>query len=193
MQGTDFFADAAKQGDDEGFVALYERLAPAIYAWADCRLKGSIRKSVDADDVVQEVWWRTLDSFERFQSRGQGSFRAWVFAIATNVYRDALRRGLGTRGQRDGRLKTLPPELHAQVTSISQGLSRSDVAQELVESLAGLDPEDRKIVLYCGLEGLQIKEAAELMHAPHERIKKRWQRLRARLEEVPAWRDLLSS
>lgn len=192
MDDTDVFAERAREGDDGSFAALYGRLAPALYAWATYRLRGPVRKSVDPEDLVQEVWWRALEGFPRFEARGRGAFRAWVFSIATNVYRETVRRGFRESGpDRDGRVESLPPELHAQMSSISNDLARHDDAIKLVESMAGFDPDDRKLVLYVGLEGLPVKEAATLLRIQPENAKKRWQRLRARLEDIPAWKSLL--
>ena len=88
---------------------------------------------------------------------------------------------------------SLPPELSAQMTSITTKLARDDRTEKLVESIASLDRDDQRLVLYRGLEGLTAKEAAPLLGLSAEVIKKRWQRLRAQLETVPTWKELLDA
>ncbi|MCA9321586.1 MAG: sigma-70 family RNA polymerase sigma factor [Planctomycetes bacterium] len=195
MTETDFHADQA-QRDPQHFAVLYERLAPALHAWSQFRLHGRLRKTVDPEDIVQEVWWRALDAFARFEARTPGAFRAWIFSIATNVFREFSRRGAGPRADHGAgglpkQVNTLPPELRAQVTSISESLGRDERTQKLVASIATLDRDDQRLVLFMGLEGLPAKDAAPLLKLEAETAKKRWQRLRQSFADSPAWRGLL--
>lgn len=190
MEDTDFHADRAREGDATGFSTLYGRLAPALYAWARFRLHGPMRAAVDAEDIVQEVWWRALEAFPGFQPRGPGAFRAWIFSIATNVFRELARRRSPSR---NARVETLPPDLSAEITSITRNLARNDEATRLIDDLSRLDDDDRRLVLHCGLEGLTARDAAPLLGISAEAVKKRWQRLRVTLADRPAWAALLES
>ena len=76
--------ERAQKGDREGFADLYERLAPSLYAWAAIRIHPRHRGRLDPADIVQDVWWRAMDRFSRFDP-AQGSFRGWLFTIATNA------------------------------------------------------------------------------------------------------------
>jgi len=79
---------AAKRSEQD-FRALYQRHAPALYAFA-LRLSAGIPP--DAEDIVQEAWIRVLQRIGSFQ--GASSFRTWLFGIAVNCARE-LRRARG--------------------------------------------------------------------------------------------------
>ena len=48
---TQSLARAAKSGDVERFAELYERIAPALLAWASLRIRPDMRAFVDPQDV----------------------------------------------------------------------------------------------------------------------------------------------
>jgi RNA polymerase sigma-70 factor (ECF subfamily) len=78
-----------RAGDEATFMALVERLQPAMLRVA--RMYVSTRAV--AEDVVQETWLGVLRGLDTFE--GRSSLRTWIFRILTNVAK--------TRGQREGR------------------------------------------------------------------------------------------
>jgi len=173
-------------GDSRSFSELYERLAPALHAWASLRIAPVHRGSLDPDDVVQEVWWRALDAFATYDAR-KGDFRAWIFQIANRVLLNALRslrvRGLAAAAGARPRQESLDEDLAAQATSISQKAARSECTKQILQEVEKLDPDDRALFAYCALEGMPVSKAACLLGIGLEAAFKRWQRLRGRLRE----------
>ncbi|MEZ6195857.1 MAG: sigma-70 family RNA polymerase sigma factor [Planctomycetota bacterium] len=192
---TSGHARRAGRGEGESLTRLYERLAPALYAWASIRIHPRHRGRLDPYDVVQDTWWRALNAFSSFDPE-RGSFRAWLFRIATNVLTDGYRR-LAVRGQipsvdREHREQALPSEAAAEMTSISQAAARSDDVARIIAAVQALDPEDRTLLACCGLEGLSATDAAPALGIKPEACGKRWQRLRAELRQSPLWRSFLA-
>src|SRR5919109_1514540 len=77
---------AARAGDEAAFSELVESYRRQLQVHC-YRMLGSLE---DSEDLVQETFlraWRSRRSFE-----GQSSFRAWLYAIATNACLDALQR-----------------------------------------------------------------------------------------------------
>ena len=64
-------------------------------------------------------------------------------------------------------------------------------AKKLAALVAAMEEEDRTVFIHCGLEGLTAAETATLAGSTPEAIKKRWQRLRQRLEPNPIWAEFL--
>lgn len=182
-------------GSGETFDQLYERIAPALFIWASLRIRPSIRAQIDPEDVVQEVWWRALDGFAAFDP-DKGSFRGWVFGIATRVLLNALRSlrvrgGLAKDGPSGLHRKELPSSLIDQATSVSQRAARADLTRQLLDYVGGLDEGDRAIFAHCALEGLSAPAAAAILGIPAPTAAKRWQRLRERLRRSPLARDFI--
>ncbi len=177
---------AAKGGDAEGFAQLYEHIAPALHTWAELRLRPEQRAVLEPGDLVQEVWFRAWRALEDFDPEVT-PFRFWIFRIAKNVLLEATRSA--QRPERAGsgsseRLRALEA-LADTVTGVSRRLARDEGLAAFRAAVAALDPEDQKLVLHCGLEGLPYREVGPRLGLGIEAVAKRWQRLRARLAETP--------
>lgn len=72
-------------GDQSAFNELHKRYGQRLVAF----LKPKCLGHLDAFDVSQEVWFRAIRAFSRFQ---QGSFSGWLFTIARNLLKDEYKR-----------------------------------------------------------------------------------------------------
>lgn len=173
----------ARAGDRTAFQALYDRIAPALYAWIQLRAQGGRAAEMDPQEVLQEVWLRALRGLESYDP--SLSFRRWIFGITKNVFLQNLRNS--ARAVARG----LPPRPGASVsldfpdsvTSISSRLAKDEVVRHFLAYVAELSPEERQLVLYCGLEGYTSNQAAERLGILPDTALKRWQTLRSRLRE----------
>ncbi|MFT7619503.1 MAG: RNA polymerase sigma factor (sigma-70 family) [Planctomycetota bacterium] len=189
---TGYHVARARNGDREGFAQLYERLAPSLDAWACVRVTGTLRDFIEPCDIVQEVWWRAMDAFDRYDPKNS-CFRQWMFRIATNVLlewnrkrRRKIRIEPSSLAQRT---ESLPPELARQATSVGRGLAKRESVKMLVALVAAMSEEDRAVFVQCGLEGKKSAEAALLVGDSDAAVKKRWSRLREKLSVHPIWRE----
>ena len=170
----------ARDGEDNAFGELYESLAPALFTWADYRLR--LGPKVDPLDVVQETWCRAWNRLESFDPE-RVPFRAWLFRIAKNVAMEGLRRARSARGEASGpstRLFALA-NLPDSITAVSQRMLRQERMASFRATLEALPEEERKLAVHCGLEGLPHREVADRLELSVAAVGKRWQRLRKRL------------
>jgi RNA polymerase sigma factor (sigma-70 family) len=192
---TERLVRAAKEGGSESFGVLYERIAPALYTWADIRIRPTVRAWIDPGDLVQEVWCRALRSFDQFDAE-TGSFRYWIFRVAKNVLLEAIRKtsSPGFRAQNPGtttRLLLLN-QVPDVVTGVSLRLSRQEELGRFRDWVKELERTDRELLLHHGIEGLSHAEVAERLELGTEAVAKRWQRLRERLEQQAVPQEVLA-
>lgn len=76
---------SAQAGNQQAFVALYERFFPSVYAWVRFKVPVS-----DVDDVTQEVFIAMLKSLSSF--RGQSKFSTWIWTLTSRKIADYHRQ-----------------------------------------------------------------------------------------------------
>ncbi|MBR0694025.1 sigma-70 family RNA polymerase sigma factor [Bradyrhizobium lablabi] len=164
------------------------------------RMLGSVH---EAEDAVQETFlraWRAVDRFE-----GRGSFRAWLYQIATNVCLNTLaarknaprllpNEWLPAAGAAmpDGTPVTdvswLEPYPDSFLESIDESanpegryLSREAVQLAFVAAIQGLPPRQRAALLLCDVLDWSANEAATLLGGTTASINSILQRARETL------------
>ena len=181
-------------GDVVRFAELYERIAPALFAWASLRIRPAMRAYVDPQDVVQEVWTRAWKAFPGFDAESTG-FRTWIFRIAKNVMLEAFRKISRTTPSAHGagpstrlfQIHNLPDS----ATNVSRRLARHEGLAHVLAFVEKLGPDEQELFVHCGLEGMSYVEVSERMQIHHDTIAKRWQGLRERIGRFGVPRDLL--
>jgi RNA polymerase sigma-70 factor, ECF subfamily len=163
-----------KTGDsDESMRALLRAYGGGLYGFALKRLgdRGL------AEEALQEVMvrvWRNAESFDD----ERGSFRSWVYQIATNVVIDLHRRR-----QARPPLAQLEFDPASELGSLEEEMER----WQLHMAIANLRPEHREVIALVHFEGLKLREAAERLRIPVGTVKSRCyyalESLRIALEE----------
>ncbi|MCC6409872.1 MAG: sigma-70 family RNA polymerase sigma factor [Planctomycetes bacterium] len=195
MEPTSDPAPSAQAGDGARFTELYERIAPALYTWAEVRIRPELRSFVDPQDVVQEVWCRAWKAFRSFDPESQ-SFRYWLFRVAKNVMLEVFRElrspdGGVPGGDPSKRLLVLR-DVPDSATAVSQRLARDERLKLFAQWIASLEEDERMLVVHLGLEGMTQAEVAARLSLSRDAIAKRWQRLLARVGEQGVMRELLA-
>lgn len=145
-----------RQGDPEGFEALYALAAPPLSAF--CRLLAGGEAA--AADLFQETWQKAVARIGAY--REGRSFQSWLTAVAYHLWVDQERRRKTERRALEERLQASPQE------------AGSDDASDLQEILDRLPAGEREAVLLVDLQGFSLREAAEVLGVPratlHERL-----------------------
>lgn len=164
----DLVAAVLAAGDRRAFGALVARHQQAVRAL----LLRLTRQGALADDLAQETFlkaWTRIGSF-----RAEGSFKAWLCAIAYSEFLMAARKARATQRLTEG-LAAEPGE-----TSTPPGPGGERV--DLDRALAELSEEERTCVVLCYASGLSHSEAAQVAGLPVGTVKSHVNRGRARLK-----------
>ena len=133
---------------------------------------------------------RAFESFASFDP-ARGDFRGWVFGIARRVLYQALQRlqvpSSGGAGEGPATLS----DVVDTATSITRRVVRQENLDRFLESAAALSDEDRRLLLYRGLEGLSHEEVGRQLGTTARAAAKRWERLCARLQGTLEARGIL--
>lgn len=174
------------------FEVAFAAEAAALLAWAHCRVRGALRQRVEPEDLVQEVGVRACSRHADYDP-ARGSYRQWLFGFANRVWLEVLRElgrdPLAAQQRRGGDSQL--PGVADSVTTISRRVAADEAMRACRQHLDGLDDDDRRLLASVGLEGLGHAEAAVLLGIKEDSCRKRWQRLRERLQADPVLQRLM--
>ncbi|GAB4383204.1 MAG: sigma-70 family RNA polymerase sigma factor [Phycisphaerales bacterium] len=160
----------AVAGDEDALCELLRTFGPIVRDRVKNRIGQQWRSSVDEDDVMQVTYLEAFLLINQFQTRGPGSFLAWLSHIAENNLRDAV-RGLQAAKRPDPRRRVQPQGSDSFVALVemlgctdstpSRHAARDESAELIKAALGTLPPDYERVVQLYDLEGLSAAEVAE--------------------------------
>lgn len=153
-----------QQGDAEAFRAIVLRYQGALFAIARSYLRDEGR----GEDLVQDAFLKAFAALGRFDP-DRGRLAPWLYAIARNACKDALRRR--------GESSAIPEGLVAKPVSTGTAALHA----HLDRALAALPADRRTAFLLVVVHGLSIDEAALIEGVAAGTIKSRISRARSAL------------
>ncbi len=155
----------AAAGDREAFGELMDTYHQGIFAMVYCR----ITSRMDAEDITQEIFVRAFQGVKSL--RDPGLFKSWLYRIALNAVNDFLRKKrlrsiftLFTRERDDGEV----PDPNGGGPDY---LERKEFWIRLKVFLSRLSPSEREVFRLRFLDGLCIREIAEVMEKNESTVK----------------------
>ncbi len=139
-------------GDDAAFSALYDELAPRLYAY----LRRQLRSASSAEDALQQAFLQI--HLHRGKFAAGEPVEPWAYAIARASAIDLLRRERRRRAT----------ELDEQVAESSahdaaELVGAQQLGDALRAELASVSPKLREAFLLVRIEGLSHAEAAQVL------------------------------
>jgi RNA polymerase sigma-70 factor, ECF subfamily len=186
---------AATRGDESAFATLSRRYRRELHVHC-YRMLASFE---DAEDLVQETMLRAWQKRESFE--GRGSFRAWLYRIATNACLDFLAKHERVVMESDAQssqsgavapphvpwLQPYPDRLLDQAASPDDPDARV-IAKETIElaflvALQFLPPKQRAVLILRDVLDWSAKETAHLLGDSVPAVNGALQRARVRLRD----------
>ncbi len=135
---------------------LFGRYQDPIYGF----LVSMLRESHDAEDVLQETFFKALRGLKNY--REQQQFKAWIYRIARNEALTLIRKRSRMTPQED-------PYQAAQMTEVDpsvqprEQVEKAEALESLEAALAELPAVEREVVLLRIKADIPFKEIAALM------------------------------
>src|SRR6187399_1767974 len=153
---------------------LWDDFAPPLRAF----LARRVPAGVEPDDLLQDVFLRVVKHLDSLRSTERPE--AWLFQIARNALRDALR----ARQRKDGRTDPLEDDLPADADTAAVRDSEEELAPCLSPMIGRLAEPYRTAIELTSLQGLTQAEAARKVGISLSGMKSRVQRGREQLRQM---------
>ena len=154
----------------------------ALYNYA-LKISGN---SDDAQDLVQETYYKAYRHFDKFQS-GTNS-KAWMFMILKNSfindYRKSKREPYKLDYEQIQNFYENVKSDRAQENNLDKEFYNDLLDDELTSAIDQLPTKMREVFLLCDLDGNSYEETAELVGCPVGTVRSRLHRARHMLQET---------
>jgi RNA polymerase sigma-70 factor (ECF subfamily) len=166
-----------QSGDAVAGDELVRRFAKPLLGYL-ARLTGSNQL---ADELHQQTWLSALEHLDRFDPEsGAGSFKAWLFRIATNKATDVWRSRARLRKVEDG-LRLMGEETTPDAGSRLEATETQSKVRQAIDLL----PESQKqVVLMRYYAKMKFTEIAEALGCPLNTALGRMHKATLKLREI---------
>jgi RNA polymerase sigma factor (sigma-70 family) len=184
---TTFHVRRAQALDRTSVAWLIARFSPLLLVQAGYRLRGSLRRLHDPEDLVDEVWLATLPRLGDLRDRdgrlGPVLLRylgTTLLNKANQMIQRALKQPPVAGALSDGSSRAPPLDgLPASYSDASSVAARDEAMLALRAALAEL--EEREVLVLRGIEQVPIDAAAKLLGVTPGAVTRRYQKALARL------------
>src|SRR4051812_14616566 len=148
--------------------------------------RGILRNDSEAEDVVQETYFRAFTHLESF--RGDSSLSTWLSRIAMNEALGRLRRqrpsvdlGALAPGVLEAQIIQFP--LSAAPEDPEKSMAQREIQRVVEHAIDDLPDAFRIVFITRVIEGMNVEETAEILGLKPETVKTRLHRARTMLRD----------
>lgn len=170
-------------GDGVALKLLLVQSSPALRKMIDRRIRGNLRRTLDAEDVLQQADIEVFRRLGQFDGRSYDAFIRWRCALALSRLRNAIRNHGAAK--RVGQQNTATNEIRRSVDEStvallklipgrdktpSRWLARAEAVELIQQALEQLPPRQRQAVALVHIEGQAVRDAAALLECSERAI-----------------------
>lgn len=184
---SQYLVAAVQRGDAAALDALLRRHLPDLRVFVRAKSGPQLRAQESCSDLVQTVCREALQSVERYEWRGEGSFRRWLFTVALNKLRNradyhaAARRDTGRVVAGNDFVGETPGGFGP-----SQHAIAAEAAAKFEASLDRLEEDQREVILMARVIGMSHAEIAAELGLAEGAVRTRLSRAMAKLATLMA-------
>ncbi|MES2796285.1 MAG: RNA polymerase sigma factor [Bacteroidota bacterium] len=151
-----------KEGDIDKMGLLFDRYNRQLYGF----LYHSTGQRVDAEDLVQTVFYRMLKYRHTFT--GEGEFRTWMYHLARNALIDTSKKASRIKYEADVTLKMNGNHIE---NPIDRHYIKNEEEQNIRLAISKLKEDQREVLIMSKYQELNYKEIAEILQTTEGNIK----------------------
>lgn len=167
--------DAAAAGDVVAFRALYDEHFEFVHRQVARIVGPRGRGTGEVEDVVQEVFVQVFRSLSSY--RNESKFTTWLYRLTYNVAVSHLRKSPRTVQLADWR------PLHEPIDTWAM-LEARDLCRVLYAAIEQVPEDHREAFMLFEIEGLKLREIADLTGEQINTVAARVRRTRQRLQQI---------
>jgi len=159
--------------DQAAFEKLFLKYQKRLFRY----LLGAVRAEATVEELVCETMtdvWRNAGTFQ-----GRSQVSTWIFGIASNKAKTALRRPQRQEADPEDVLRLEDPN-----PGPADEIARQELAGQVRAALEHLTPEHRQVVELTFMHGFSYQEISEITGCPVNTVKTRMFHAKRRLREA---------
>jgi|SRR5690554_441541 len=155
-----------RRGDERAFDEVYQRYGAKLAYFFTRKLKHDKEKG---EDFMHDLFAKLIDRPELFDPNR--SFKTWIYSVANNMCINEYKK-MAVRSNTNNSLSS-EMQVAAKNQPIEEQLYEKDFSSDLEKAMAKLEDKHREVFVMRHIDGLSVKEVAEIMEIKPGTVKSR--------------------
>ena len=154
------------KGDERAFDEVYQRYGAKLAYYFTRKLKHDKEKG---EDFMHDLFAKLIDRPELFDPNR--SFKTWIYSVANNMCINEYKKMAVRSNTNNGISSDLQVSSNSQ--PIEEQLNEKNFSSDLEKAMAKLEEKHREVFVMRHIDGLSVKEVAEIMDINEGTVKSR--------------------
>lgn len=154
------------KGDDRAFDEVYQRYGAKLAYFFTRKLKHDKEKG---EDFMHDLFAKLIDRPELYDPNR--SFKTWIYSVANNMCINEYKKMAVRSNTRNGLTSEI--QISAKDQAIEEKLYEKDFSSDLEKAMLKLEEKHREVFVLRHIDGLSVKEVAEVMEIKPGTVKSR--------------------